>query len=195
MNKITHGQLTRWQDARSWAEGALTRARAPQSRQGLLGIYLNDHLAGATGGVALAHRMAGSHHDPAQRMTLQRLAADIAHDRRALLELMAVLGLPVRHYKLSAAWTAEKAARLKLNGRLLGRSPLSSLEELEMLRLGVEGKAAGWRTLRTLADTDARLNRDSLDELMARARQQADLLEELRIRAAAHLIEAEPGTT
>jgi hypothetical protein len=139
--------------------------------------------------------MAGSHHDPAQRMTLQRLAADIAHDRRALLELMAVLGLPVRHYKLSAAWTAEKAARLKLNGRLLGRSPLSSLEELEMLRLGVEGKAAGWRTLRTLADTDTRLNRDSLDELIARARQQADLLEELRIRAAAHLIEAEPGTT
>jgi hypothetical protein len=195
MNKIAHGQLTRWQDARSWAEGALTRARAPQSRQGLLGIYLNDHLAGATGGVALAHRMAGSHHDPAQRMTLQRLAADIAHDRRALLELMAVLGLPVRHYKLSAAWTAEKAARLKLNGGLLGRSPLSSLEELEMLRLGVEGKAAGWRTLRTLADTDIRLNRDSLDELMARARQQADLLEELRIRAAAHLIEAEPGTT
>jgi hypothetical protein len=51
MNKIAHGQLTRWQDARSWAEGALTRARAPQSRQGLLGIYLNDHLAGATGGV------------------------------------------------------------------------------------------------------------------------------------------------
>jgi hypothetical protein len=41
----------------------------------------------------------------------------------------------------------EKAARLKLNGHLLARSPLSSLEELEMLRLGVEGKAAGWRTL------------------------------------------------
>jgi hypothetical protein len=29
MNKIAHGQLTRWQDARSWAEGALARARAP----------------------------------------------------------------------------------------------------------------------------------------------------------------------
>jgi hypothetical protein len=108
---------------------------------------------------------------------------------------MAVLGLPVRHYKLSAAWAAEKAARLKLNGRLLSRSPLSSLEELEMLRLGVEGKAAGWRTLRALADTDSRLDRDRLGELMARARQQADLLEELRVRTAAHLIEAEPGTT
>ena len=194
MSKIVHGQQARWQDARSWAEGALARARAPQSQQGLLGIYLNDHLAGATGGVALAHRIAGSHHDPAQRMTLQRLAADIAHDRRALLDLMAVLEVPVRHYKISAAWAAEKAARLKLNGRLLARSPLSSLEELEMLRLGVEGKAAGWRTLQELAGTDSRLNHDTLDELMARARQQAGLLEELRVQAAAHLIGAEPGT-
>ena len=107
---------------------------------------------------------------------------------------MAVLGLPVRHYKLSAAWAAEKAARLKLNGRLLSRSPLSSLEELEMLRLGVEGKAAGWRTLRALADTDSRLDRDRLDELMTRARQQAELLEELRVQTAVHVIEAEPGT-
>ena len=194
MTKIVHGQLARWHGARSWAEGALARARAPQSRQDQLGIYLNDHLAGATGGMELARRMAGSHDDPAQRMTLQRLAAEITEDRRALLDLMAALGLPVRHYKLSAAWAAEKAARLKLNGRLLSRSPLSSLEELEMLRLGVEGKAAGWRTLRALADTDSRLDRDRLDELMARARQQADLLEELRVQTAAHLIEAGPST-
>jgi hypothetical protein len=194
MSKIVHGRLARWQGARSWAEGALARARAPRSPQGLLGIYLNDHLAGATGGMELARRMAGSHPDPVQRMTLQRLAAEITHDRRALLDLMAALGLPVRRYKLSAAWAAEKAARLKLNGRLLARSPLSSLEELEMLRLGVDGKAAGWRTLRALAGTDSRLDRDRLDELIARARQQAGLLEELRIQAAAHLIEAEPAT-
>ena len=190
MTKIVHGQQARWQDAISWVEGALARVHTPQSRQGLLGIYLNDHLAGATGGAELAHRMAGSHHDPNQRGTLQRLATDIAQDRRALLDLMAVLGLPVRRYKLSAAWAAEKAARLKLNGSLLSRSPLSSLEELEMLRLGVEGKAAGWRTLRELADTDSRLHRDTLDELMARAREQASLLEELRVRAAARLVEA-----
>jgi hypothetical protein len=194
MSKTTYGQRTRWQDARSWAEGALARVRAPQSRRGLLGIYLNDHLAGATGGAELARRLAGSHPDPAQRVTLQRLAVDIAHDRRALLEFMAVLGLPVRRYKLSAAWVAEKAARLKLNGRLLARSPLSSLEELEMLRLGVEGKAAGWRTLRALADAHSRLDRDRLEGLMARAREQTGLLEELRVRAAAPLIEAETGT-
>ena len=103
--------------------------------------------------------------------------------------------MPVRNYKISAAWAAEKVARLKLNGRLLARSPLSSLEELEMLRLGAEGKAAGWRTLQELTDTDSRLNYDTLDELTVRARQQAGLLEELRVQAAAHVIDAEPGTS
>jgi hypothetical protein len=36
-----------------------------------------------------------------------------------------------------------KIVRLKLNGYLLARSPLSSCEELEMLRPGVEGKGRG----------------------------------------------------
>jgi hypothetical protein len=45
-----------------------------------------------------------------------------------------------------------------------------------------------------LADAGSRRDRDRLDELMARAREQADLLEELRAGAAVHLIEAEPGT-
>ena len=55
-------------------------------------------------------------------------------------------------------------------------------------RLSVEGKAAGWRTLRVLAGTDKRLDPGRLDELIARARRQADLLEELRVRAAGQVI-------
>jgi hypothetical protein len=53
---------------------------------------------------------------------------------------MDALGIPVRAYKVYAAWIGEKAARLKLNGYLLARSPLSGLEELEMLRLGGGGQ-------------------------------------------------------
>src|ERR1700685_4093213 len=101
---------------------------------------------------------------------------------------MAVLGMPVRRYKVGVAWAAEKAGRLKLNGRLRSRSPLSNLEELEMLRLGVEGKAAGWRTLRVLAGFDPRLDAVRLEGLMSRARDQADLLEELRVRAADEIL-------
>jgi hypothetical protein len=157
----------------------------------LLGIYLNDHLAGATGGAELARRVAGSHKgEPGG--ALQRLAAEVAQDRAALLEIMAALGIPVRSYKVCAAWIGEKAARLKLNGRLLARSPLSSLEELEMMRLGVEGKAAGWRTLQALAETDTRLDPARLDELISRARRQADLLEEFRVSAAGQVIGRKP---
>ena len=159
---------------------------------GLLGIYLNDHLAGATAGVELAHRMARSHTGPGAGRTMQRLADEIARDRSALQDIMAGLGIPARAYKVYAGWIGEKAGRLKLNGRLRSRSPLSNLEELEMLRLGVEGKAAGWRTLRVLADSDPRLDSARLDGLMSRARGQADLLEELRVRAADEVI-AVPG--
>lgn len=81
---------------------------------------------------------------------------------------MAALGVPVRDYKTAAAWIGEKAARLKLNGRIISRSPVSELEELEVLRLGVEGKAAGWRTLRALADHDQRLDTARLDDLISR---------------------------
>jgi hypothetical protein len=101
---------------------------------------------------------------------------------------MAALGVPARTYKIYAGWIGEKAGRLKFNGRLRSRSPLSNLEELEKLRLGVEGKAAGWRTIRVLADQDERLDATRLDDLMSRARRQADLLEDLRVRAAAEVI-------
>ena len=159
-----------------------------RSGHDLLGIYLNDHLAGATGGSELARRAARSAQGTAADGALQRFAADVGQDRLALLDLMATLGVPVRAYKIGAAWVGEKAARLKLNGYLMTRSPLSSLEELEMLRLGVEGKAAGWRTLRTLADKDPRLDSGRIDELIVRAQRQADVLEELRVRAAAGII-------
>ncbi len=170
-----------------------TRAGTGRSGPGLLGIYLNDHLAGATGGAELARRVAGSHvGEPGG--ALQRFAAEVAQDRAALLEIMAALGIPVRGYKVWAGWAGEKAGRLKLNGRLLTRSPLSSPEELEMMRLGVEGKVAGWRTLRALAETDTRLDPGRLDKLISRARRQADLLEELRVSAAAPVIGRERGT-
>jgi hypothetical protein len=154
---------------------------------GLLGIYLNDHLAGATAGTGLAQRMAASGHLPAPAGALRELAAEIASDRDALLAFMADLDVPVRSYKVWAARAGEKAGRLKPNGHLISRSALSNLEELEILGLGVEGKAAGWRTLRVLAGTDGRLDPARLDELIARARRQADVIEELRLKAAARV--------
>jgi hypothetical protein len=165
-------------------------ANMRRSAQDPLGIYLNDHLAGATAGLELARRVAGTGQVPAPPAELRKFAEEVAEDRDTLVRIMGTLGLPVRSYKVWAAWAGEKAGRLKLNGHLMTRSPLSSLEELELLRLGVEGKAAAWRSLRTLADRDSRLEAGQLDELISRARRQADFLEGSRIRAADQVIDA-----
>ena len=162
---------------------------ARRTRQDLLGVYLNDHLAGSTMGVSLARRMVASAQPGSERATvLSRLATDITADRSALLQVMAALGVRVRGYKVFAAWAGEKAGRLKLNGYLLTRSPLSDLEETEILCLGVDGKAAGWRTLRQLADWDSRLDAGRLDELIVRADHQASVLESLRSTTAERIL-------
>jgi hypothetical protein len=151
----------------------------------LLGIYLNDHLAGATGGLELARRLARSQRGTWVGTEFEPLVAEIAEDRAALLDMMSALGVPVRRYKMYAGWVAEKVARLKPNGRLLSRSPLSTVVELETLKVGVLGKSAGWRTLRAVSERDNRLDPQRLDRLLHRADRHADQIEALRARAAA----------
>jgi len=148
----------------------------------LLGIYLNDHLAGATGVVELARRTARTNRGSDIGDALARLKTEVVDDRVALLHMMAALGIRLRHYKMYAGWAAEKVGRLKLNGHVRSRSPLSIVVELEALRLGVEATAAGWCTLREVAKHDGRLDAARLDGLLARTRRQAGVLEELRAR-------------
>ncbi|MFE9358303.1 hypothetical protein ACFYPB_29905 [Streptomyces olivaceoviridis] len=150
----------------------------------LLGIYLNDHLAGATAGTQRIGHLVRSTRGSALGRALRPVAAEISEDRAALLDIMRDLDVPVRRTKVCAGWAAEKVGRLKLNGRLVRRSPLSTVLELEAMRLAVEGKAAGWLTLRRLATTDERLDPGRLDSLLERARRQQDTVEEWRRRQA-----------
>jgi hypothetical protein len=150
----------------------------------LLGVYVNDHLAGATAGVELAKRLLASHRGTPMEGPLEAFVGEVTQDRAALVDIMSRLDLPVQRYKTYAGWIAEKAGRLKLNGHLLSRSPLSSLIELEMMRLGVEGKAAGWRTLLQRAPYDERLDVQRLEDLLDRARRQSEMLEHMRLRTA-----------
>ena len=164
-------------------------------RSALLGIYLNDHLAGATGGLALFRRATSSARGPSKQ-ELADLTRQVSQDRQALLTLMHRLGVRVRHYKVATGWALEMAGRLKSNGHLVHRSPLSDLVELEALVLGVQGKAAGFRALRSIASHDPRLDVGELDRLIDRAERQALKLEGLRLHAAAHaLIGNDPAST
>lgn len=160
-----------------------TRPQSRQVRTDLLGIYLNDHLAGSTVGAGRSLFMARSHRDPPFAEPLRHLAGEIVEDRASLLRIMRSLGVPKRRYKVAASGAVERLGRLKSNGRLYRRSPLTLVVELEFLRLGVKGKELGWRTLRVLAEADGRLDEQELDGLIARAERQMNTLEELRVRA------------
>src|SRR4051794_5846547 len=159
-------------------------------RTDALAIYLNDHLAGTTGGLELAKRATAAA-TPENRPVLERLTAETQDDRRELLAIMATLDVPVRRYKILAAWLGEKAGRTKLNGHLVRRAPLSSLEEIEFLALTVHAKAACWKALRELALRDPRLDTDHLDDLAERANRQAAQLEALRAAVARTVLLAE----
>ena len=154
----------------------------------LLCTYLRDHHAGSVTGTELARRAASNNEGEAYGPQLSQIADEIAADQQSLEELMDHLGCSRDRIKDTVAWTAEKAGRLKPNGRLFSYSPLSRVVEIEGLALGVTGKLALWRVLRP-ALGDRRGGVD-LAELEARAADQQSLLESLRLRAAAEAFAA-----
>jgi hypothetical protein len=146
-----------------------------------LGIYLDDHLAGATAGVELAAKLGSDHEDPA----LAALAEEIRQDRAALEELMERLEIQKNPLKQVVGWVSEKLTRLRFNEQLTGSADLSRLLQIEALSLGVEGKLLLWRALKEIAAMDARLAATDLDNLIDRARRQRETLEPYRLDAAA----------
>jgi hypothetical protein len=115
----------------------------------LLAIYLRDHHALLVALRELAHRMS-SRTD--ERRAFAEELCRAADDDRACLEafLGRLDGAPSRA-RHAAVWTAEKVGRLKLNGRVLRSSPLSSVTELEGCRLLLESDRALWSGLAHLA--------------------------------------------
>ncbi|MGP4002237.1 hypothetical protein [Streptomyces sp. 8N706] len=150
----------------------------------MLGIYLNDHLAGATAGVELSRRIARENRRSARGPDLDRLADEIAEDRQTLLDIMGGLGVPARRYKIYGAWAGEKIGRFKPNGRVRQRSGLSTVVELEAMQLGVRGKWLLWRVLNTVSARYPGLDGSQLRRLLERAENQLATLESLHLSAA-----------
>ncbi|RNL57647.1 hypothetical protein [Arthrobacter oryzae] len=117
----------------------------------LLGLYLADHLAGSTAGVARTGRMARAFADTPFAAEIARLSVDIRRERHFLRRLIRDLGVPQRPHRQAAAWIAEHLGRLKLNGRIVSRSPMTMVLETELMRAAILGKLGAWQTLEDLA--------------------------------------------
>lgn len=110
------------------------------------------------------------------------LLAEVEEDRELVKDLIQRVGSSgASLIKESGAWLGEKGIRMKLG------SPtdyLGTLEALEALALGVQGKLALWRSLEAIAENDTRLGDLDFDRLKQRAVSQHARLEERRLVAA-----------
>jgi hypothetical protein len=161
-------------------------AMATPTRQidtGMLGIYMNDQLAAGVIWREVARRSAGSNEGTPLGEAVERVAKQIAEDVATFERIMDRLGIGRSRVKASLAVVAERAGRLKLNGRLFGYSPLSRFVELDFLAAGIEGKRILWGNLRDFADLATRLPDVDFDHLIERAERQRAELEPFRAQA------------
>ncbi|HEY6671319.1 MAG TPA: hypothetical protein VIZ91_02335 [Solirubrobacterales bacterium] len=150
--------------------------------QRMIGIYLNDHLAGSVMGSRLAKRIVRQNDGNEYGTKLAGIAREIEEDRATLRELMDRLGIGEQRARMAMAWVAEKAMRLKPNGNLFRYSPLSRVLELETLTMGITGKLELWRSMEAV--NGAKVPGFDFTQLAQRAETQRDLVEDLRVRAA-----------
>jgi hypothetical protein len=146
----------------------------------LLAIYVQDHHAAGLAGARVARRVAMAVERDSGNAELRRVASEISEDLLALEGIMHRLGVEPNRAKDTLARIAERLGRLKLNGRLLRRSPLSDLLELETLVVGITGKQALWVSLREIPSIQI----EELDQLLERAEEQKRSVENARVAAA-----------
>jgi hypothetical protein len=151
----------------------------------LLAIYLEDHHAAGVAGSRLAARVAATTASERSEVDLSRVAQEIAEDLAALESLMRRLGAEPNTMKDTIARVGERLGRLKPNGRLRERSPLSDLLELEALAVGITGKRALWVSMRNTGLVPA----EELDRLIERAEDQHRIVESAREAAARRALE------
>ena len=147
-------------------------------------VYLNDHLAGAMFGADLARQLEARTEGTDFQPEMSRLAGEIQADLDTLTDLMKRLGTTRNPAKQVMTWVAEKASRLKLTGVTSGNDELGTFLSVEALSLGIEGKAALWKTLRELRGHYPELASFDLDDLLQRAQRQRQILETERIARA-----------
>ena len=154
--------------------------------QSPLVTYLHDHLAGSSFAVELLKSLHDQHPN-SLGVFANDMLTDVRKDQATLLSIVDRVG--EGHFDLYeiGGWIAEKMSRLKLreDGAAIG---IGTLEAVETLALGVQGKLALWRSLQTLQPTDLRVSGFDFAELASSAQEQFKRVEEQRLSLAAAVL-------
>jgi hypothetical protein len=154
-----------------------------------LAIYLRNHGAAALAGRDLFRRTAANQRDQPYGGELAELAAEVEEDCETLHAIMRAARVEPDLLSGLLLRLGERVGRLKPNGRLLRRAPLSDLIEVEALIIAVRAKAAGWQALSQCA-APAWSEIADTQVLYERALDQAERLNEIHRSVAARLFTA-----
>jgi hypothetical protein len=151
-----------------------------------LAIYLRNHDAAAQAGVELFRRAESNQRDRPYGPELAGLRAEVEQDARALRSVLKAEGVQPDRPQSLLLQLGERVGRLKPNGSLLRRAPLSDLIEVEGMLDAVRAKAAGWQALTPIPASPWR---DEVDpqEYYNRAMSQAERLSAIHRSVATRL--------
>lgn len=163
-------------DTRSGHEASGADEQHNEIDMDLLGLYLSDHLTGATAGAERIERMAVDFADTPVFAALSELAAEIRGEHLYVQHLISQLGLRRRPLAEAVSWAGERVGRLKSNGSLLKRSPMTLVLEAELMRSAVIGKLGMWQTLEDNAEALG-LDAEQFRESAQKAEHQREVLD------------------
>jgi hypothetical protein len=156
-------------------------------------IYLNDHLAGATGACEVTRNAVEKFATTSHRKFLAEFLPQVEEDKATLEEMIRTVGGTPNPMKQASAWIMEKVSRIKLSPGGLGSEEMSALLTIETLCIGVEGKICLWTGLKAVAADIPELKTIDFDALLAQAQQQRQGLEKERLDAARAALPAQVG--
>lgn len=152
-----------------------------------LAIYLRNHEAAARAGYDLFRRASTSQRRRPYGVELAELAGEVAEDLTSLQLVLRANGVQPDLVLGTALRIGERVGRLKPNGRILTRAPLSDLIEVEGLVNAVHAKGSGWQALKA-AGTAVHDGGLDFDQLFDRAEDQRGRLARLHATVAARVL-------
>jgi hypothetical protein len=147
-----------------------------------LATYLHDHLAGAAFAIDLLKALHDHYPGEALGQLASGLLVEVEQDRESLQRIIDRVGKESPDLKQAAAWLAEKVSRLKLTHD--DPDGLGTLQALETLALGIQGKLALWHALSAVPGIHNRIGKVDLEHLIVRAERQYTQAEEGRLLVA-----------
>jgi hypothetical protein len=155
-----------------------------------LAVYLNDHLAGATGALELFAHLEEAHAGTPLGDSLAQLHTEIEADRQELEHLIERLHINVSAPRKVGAWLGEKLAYIKLQLDDKATGAMRLFEGLEALALGIQGKRALWYALAAASEAEPGLLGVDYDRMIQSAESQYRRVELLRLDAAREALTA-----